>query len=130
MGAMDKIFTGSHSAYLEAMRGFVDGVTLIAWSWATWWIPLLVLLGVWKHGAHRVPIRYTPVLWGMVFPLGMYALASLRLSHATGLPALALLSVLMIWVALAAWIATAAGLALSSWRSYRDFVGAEASVSP
>lgn len=117
------ISADSHVAFLNSMRGFVDGVTLIAWAWATWWIPLLLLLGIWKHGVHRVPLRYTPVLWGLVFPLGMYALASLRLSLATDVPALRTASLLMVWIALATWLATAAGLVLSSWRSYREFSG-------
>ncbi len=108
------------------MRGFIDGVTLIAWAWATWWIPLLVLLGIWKHGVHRAPIRYTPMLWALVFPLGMYALASLRLSLAADVPALSVVSVMMVSIALAAWAATAVGLAVSSWRSYRDFTRAAA----
>ena len=68
------------------MRPFINGVTLIMWAWATWWVPLLVLFGVWKHGVRRVPLRYTPMLWSFVFPLGMYALASLRLSLAADFP--------------------------------------------
>src|SRR5262245_24356361 len=66
--------------FLLSIRPFIDGVTLAMWAWATWWIPLLLLLGIWKHGAHRVPLRYTTTLWSMVFPLGMYAVASHRLS--------------------------------------------------
>ena len=103
------------------MRGFIDGVTLVAWAWATWWFPLLALLGVWKHGICRVPLRYTPMLWSLVFPLGMYALASLRLSLAADVPALRTMSVMMVWIALAAWLATAFGLGLSTWRSYRAY---------
>jgi tellurite resistance protein TehA-like permease len=115
------IATDSQLPFLRAMGGFIDGVTLIAWAWATWWIPLLALLGVWKHVLNRVPIRYTLTLWSLVFPLGMYALASLRLSLAADVPALRVMSVVMVWVALGAWIATALGLALASWRSFRDF---------
>ena len=59
------------------------------------------------------------MLWSLVFPLGMYALASLRLSLATDFPPLRSISLTMVWVALAAWAATAAGLALTSWRSWR-----------
>jgi len=116
------IASDSHLAFFAAMSGFIGGVTLIVWAWATWWIPLLLLLGVWKHVIHRVPLRYTLTLWSLVFPLGMYALASLRLSLAAEVPALRLLSVMMVWIALAAWIATAAGLAVASWQSYRGFV--------
>lgn len=110
--------------FLQSMRPFIDGVTLITWAWATWWIPLLLLFGIWKHGICRIPITYTPMLWSLVFPLGMYALASLRLSLATDFPPLRSISLAMVWVALAAWVATAIGLALASWWRYREFRGA------
>ena len=106
--------------FLEAMRPFIDGVTLIMWAWATWWIPLLVLLGIWKHGVCRAPVTYTPMFWSLVFPLGMYALASLRLALAADFPPLRTISLAMAWIALAAWGATAAGLVVSSWRSFRE----------
>ena len=41
--------------FLLSLRPFIDGVTLAMWAWAMWWIPLLVLLGVWKHGVARRP---------------------------------------------------------------------------
>jgi tellurite resistance protein TehA-like permease len=107
--------------FLQSMRPFIDGVTLIAWAWATWWIPLLLLFGIWKHGVCRVPLTYTPMLWSLVFPLGMYALASLRLSLATDFPPLHSISLTMVWIALGAWLATGAGFAISSWRNWRVF---------
>jgi len=110
--------------FLQSMRPFIDGVTLIMWAWATWWIPLLILFGIWKHGVCRVPLTYTPMLWSLVFPLGMYALASLRLSLAGDFPPLHAVSLAMVWVALAAWCATAMGLAVASWRSWRAFAAA------
>jgi tellurite resistance protein TehA-like permease len=113
------ILTDSGLDFLRSMRPFIDGVTLILWAWATWWIPLLTLLGILKHGVCRIPISYTPMLWSLVFPLGMYALASLRLSLAGDFPPLAVLSRTMVWVALAAWLATAIGLLVSSWRGWR-----------
>jgi tellurite resistance protein TehA-like permease len=113
------ILSAGGMPFLQAMQPFVDGVTLIMWAWATWWIPLLVLFGIWKHGIRRVPLTYTPALWSLVFPLGMYALASLRLSLAADFPPLRAISHAMVWVALAAWGATAVGLAVASWRSAR-----------
>jgi tellurite resistance protein TehA-like permease len=113
------ILTESGVPFLHSMRPFIDGVTLITWAWATFWIPLLVLFGLWKHGACRVPVRYSPMLWSLVFPLGMFALASLRLSLAADVPLLRTLSEGMVWIALAAWIATAVGLLWSMLQSFR-----------
>jgi len=114
------ILTESGMAFLQSMRPFIDGVTLIMWAWATWWIPLLLLFGIWKHGVCRVPLNYTPMLWSLVFPLGMYALASLRLSLAADFSPLRSISDAMVWIALAAWIATGFGFAYASWSSFRD----------
>jgi tellurite resistance protein TehA-like permease len=113
------ILTDSHLAFLQSIRPFVDGVTLIMWAWGTWWIPLLLLFGFWKHGARRAPLTYTPLFWSLVFPLGMYALATLRLSLAAEFAPLRLVSATMIWIALAAWLVTAAGLAGELWRRAR-----------
>ena len=115
------ILADSTMPFLASMRPFIDGVTLIVWAWATWWIPLLILFGIWKHGACRVPVRYTPALWSLVFPLGMYALASLRLSLAADFAPLHAISQAMMWIALAAWVATAAGFVAATWRSWRTF---------
>jgi tellurite resistance protein TehA-like permease len=104
------ILTDSGVPFLLSMRPLIDGLTLIIWAWATWWIPLLVLFGVWKHGVRKIPLRYTPMLWSLVFPLGMYALASLRLSLAAEFAPLRIAAEGMVWVALAAWAATALGL--------------------
>ena len=90
--------------FLAAQRPFIDGITLMTFSWATWWIPMLLLFGVWKHGVNRIPLRYEPVMWSAVFPLGMYAVASARLGLAAEFPPLQWISRGMIWVALAAWL--------------------------
>lgn len=105
--------------FVASLQPFVGGTTLAVWAWATWWIPLLLLLGVWKHGVHRRPLGYSPLLWSMVFPLGMYAAATFRLSRFASVPALAAWSSVMAWAALAAWCATAAGLVFSTWQRAR-----------
>lgn len=103
--------------FLAAQRPFVDGITLMAYSWATWWVPMLVLFGVWKHGVNRLPIRYEPEMWSLVFPLGMFAVASARLGLAAEFPPLQWISRGMIWVALAAWLLVATGLLRHLWRA-------------
>jgi tellurite resistance protein TehA-like permease len=120
-GGSTLILTGSSMSSLVYVRPFIEGVTLIMWAWATWWIPLLVLFGIWKHGVRRVPLTYTRALWSILFPLGMYSVASLRLSLAADFLPLRAISLGMLWISVAAWIATVLGLAVSSWRSFHEF---------
>jgi len=61
------------SQLVAALGPVRRGSTWLAWSTGTWWIPLLLLLGLWRHGYKRFALRYDPQYRGMVFPLGMYA---------------------------------------------------------
>jgi tellurite resistance protein TehA-like permease len=105
--------------FLVAMRPFIDGTTLVLWAWATWWIPLLVIFGIWRHVVQRYPLRYHPAYWNLVFPLGMYTVATYRLSLAADYTALQAVSRVMVWVALAAWVATSVGLLASMRATFR-----------
>ena len=96
--------------FLAAQKPFIDGVTLMIWSWATWWIPMLFLFGIWKHVTNKVPFTYEPALWSMVFPLGMYTVASERLGQAAEFPPMIWIAQLMIWIAIAAWVLVMGGM--------------------
>jgi len=98
------------SPLLSQLLPFLKGLTLLFWATATWWIPMLVILGVWRHGVRRFPLRYDPLYWGAVFPLGMYAACTWRLSQAIDVPSLAAIPRVFIFVALTAWTLTFAGL--------------------
>lgn len=83
--------------------GFTKGFTLFFWSFGTWWIPFLVIIGVWKYIINKTPFKYSPLYWGMVFPLGMYTACTLKLSQAIRIPFVANISIYFIYAAYAAW---------------------------
>jgi tellurite resistance protein TehA-like permease len=115
------VLTDSGLPFLHSIRPFIGGVALCMWAWASWWIPLLLLLGVWKHGVCRAPITYTPMYWSLVFPLGMYALASMRLSLAADFAPLRAISQVMTWLALAVWAIMFTAFIIACGRSYLSF---------
>lgn len=104
------IANASHSPVLQELLPFLKGLTVAFWATATWWIPMLVILGIWRHVYQRFPLRYDPLYWGAVFPLGMYTACTLRLSQVIDVPFLAIIPRGFIWVALGAWLLTCAGL--------------------
>ncbi|GAA1144379.1 tellurite resistance/C4-dicarboxylate transporter family protein [Ornithinicoccus hortensis] len=88
---------------VDATRGLVAGLSVVFWAFASWLIPVLFLVGWWRHRTHRVPLRYEATLWSMVFPLGMYAVAGIYLGQADSLPLVGWIGRTELWLALVVW---------------------------
>ena len=111
------ILEAPRSPLLQSMLPFLRGFTLFFWATGTWWIPMLVILGFWRHVYRKFKIVYDPLYWGAVFPLGMYTVATFQLGKALELDFLLQIARGFIYFALIAWLATFAGLARSGARA-------------
>lgn len=95
------------TTFLLSVRPFVQGFTIMLWVWGTWWIPFLVLIGIWKYFVYKERFAYEPNLWSMVFPLGMYTAACETMSSINGLHFVHILVSGELWTAVTAWTVVA-----------------------
>lgn len=105
------IETAPDYAFVASIEHFLAGFTLFFWATGSWWIPLLVAVFAWRHLHQRVPIRYDPQYWSLVFPLGMYAVATQAYAQGNRLAFLYPLARIAGDISLVAWLLTASGLA-------------------
>ncbi len=92
---------------IAATASFTEGFSFALWAFGTWWIPLLLILGLWRHVRRQWPLTYEPTLWSIVFPLGMYSVATLAFGKSARLAFMHPIAHVMLWVAVAAWILVA-----------------------
>src|SRR5205823_4370526 len=97
-------------SFLGELSPFIRGITLFSWVSGTWWIPLLIVLGIWRHVVARFPITYGMQYWTLVFPIGMYTVATDALAEATGLHVLDIVPSITVCASLVAWALTFVGM--------------------
>jgi tellurite resistance protein TehA-like permease len=68
---------------------------------------MLVVLGLWRYADKHYPLSYEPTMWSVVFPLGMYCVATLTFGEAAHLNFMEPIGRFTLWVAVAAWVAVA-----------------------
>jgi tellurite resistance protein TehA-like permease len=105
------------SPQIERLAPFLEGMVILAWATATFWFPVMIAIGVWRHLIKRVPLRYHPAYWALVFPIGMYGVATYRMIAVTGLGDLDVWPQLALAMALIAWAATFIGLVVTLARA-------------
>jgi tellurite resistance protein TehA-like permease len=116
------IMNSADAPYLESLLPFLKGFTIFYWATGTWWIPMLVLLGIWRHVIKRYPLQYDPQYWGAVFPLGMYTAATAQMAAAMEFYFLEAIPQIFLVVSLLAWAVTVLGLSRSMYRHARLYL--------
>lgn len=104
--AAARIAEMASSPMVDVTRGLVAGLAVLFWCFATWLIPALFGIGIWRHVIRNVPLVYEPGLWSIVFPLGMYSVAGIYLGRVNNLPFVETVGSAWMWVAVTAWILT------------------------
>jgi tellurite resistance protein TehA-like permease len=94
---------------LAPLRGFVSGETVMFWALATWWIPLLCGLTVWRFRAGAAVPDDPFENWSIVFPLGMYTAATWHFSRVLGPAFLRVVPPVFVWFAILSWCLVFAG---------------------
>ncbi len=89
---------------INDLRPFLIGLSVVLWAFGTWWIPLLVLFGLWRYVFRGYSRAYEPRLWSVVFPLGMYTVASYTLGSVTKLSFMVTIARVWVWVGGGAWL--------------------------
>lgn len=118
------ILNAPDAPFLQSVLPFVRGFTIFYWATGSWWIPMLVVLALWRYVLRRFPLRYDPLYWGAVFPLGMYTVATWQMARALDLPFLDPVPHVFVYLALLAWTVAFAGLVGTLWTGLRQPAGA------
>jgi tellurite resistance protein TehA-like permease len=110
------IINAPDAPFLLSLLPFIKGFTVFYWATGTWWIPMLVVLALWRYVFRRFPLKYDPLYWGAIFPLGMYSASTREMIEAMGFGFLQFLPRVFLYIALVAWASAFVGLALELLR--------------
>lgn len=114
MGALAIATLAGHTIYSGAvawLAGPVRVVTIVTWVLASAWIPPLVYFVLHRVNRRPAVLQLTGAWWALVFPLGMYSVATAAIAAELRTPALQTVSLVVFWNALTAWVIVAgAGL--------------------
>lgn len=118
------VLAGSNLLYATRASGqlvqigpTLEVLVVLAWATATFWFPVMIAIGVWRHLVRRLPLRYHPSYWALVFPLGMYAASTYRMLEVIDLDGMSWIPKLALVLAGAAWTLAFLGMLFQAGRA-------------
>jgi len=90
--------------FAGAMSGAAFLGAILLWAYGLWWLGMALAITA-RYVANGLPFNLG--WWGYTFPIGVYAVATLRLAAAVHFPALAMLGAVLVIVLAAIWIVVA-----------------------
>jgi tellurite resistance protein TehA-like permease len=102
--------SSADAEFLYNLHGFLVASAILLWSSATWWLPLQVLMGFWKHPYSHQKFSYSPKYWSLVFPLGMYTACTFHLERVSNLHFIFYIAHYFYFFAVIAWTLTFLGM--------------------
>ncbi|MCY1176468.1 C4-dicarboxylate transporter/malic acid transport protein [compost metagenome] len=122
-GALGMLLLGADAPAIFAANGFGDlgeiarGLGLVAgivlWGAGLWWLLTAVLITL-RYMRHGMPFNLG--WWGFTFPLGVYALATLRLGHTLHLGFFSGFGLVLVAALAAMWLIVATRTMRGAWR--------------
>lgn len=106
-----EILDSPGSTVVTNVTPILDAATVMFWAFASWLLPMLILAFCWRHFVRRLSLAYDVSYWSMVFPLGMYAVASVHLGQVEALPWVESIGRVELWLAFAIWCIVFIGFA-------------------
>lgn len=102
LGAVANAFSGA------ALLG-----AILLWGYGLWWMAIAVLVTL-RYFRNHVPFNLG--WWGYTFPLGVYSVATLKLSHVIPFAPFAIFGTLLVMALAAIWLSVAFRTALGAYR--------------
>jgi tellurite resistance protein TehA-like permease len=111
--APDILAASGMGAYGAVMRGLGLVGGLLLWGYGLWWMAMAILITL-RHLRQGLPFNLG--WWGYTFPLGVYAVATLRLSTMLPIHAFAVLGAFLVMALAVLWLIVGARTARGAWR--------------
>lgn len=122
-GALGMLLLGADSPSIFAANGFArigeiaEGLGLISgialWGFGLWWMLMAVLITT-RYLREGIPFNLG--WWGFTFPLGVYALATLRLGHVLQLSFFDVVGSLLVLMLILMWCIVGSRTLKGAWR--------------